>query len=304
MGSHSSRGAEHISLIDPTRPAVLPVRSAGAVARYYDANTRRFLAAGPGNGTYSIHRELWGPGVESAAQAVEHIDTLLARRIEELAWDPHSVLDIGCGVGGSVFRLARAFPRAAITGVTVSRAQVRTARRVASSLGFEDRCRFLDGDVLEHDVGSGYDAAVAVESFAHVADAFAFFGAAARSLRSGGVLLVVDDFLSRPLQSLDPAGRRVVGDFRAGWLVPGVRTVAETVSSARTHGLGLLSDEDLTPLIRLGRARDRMIRVLAPVFRAAGLASIPFFGNMIGGDALQRGLRDGLLSYRMLTFQR
>jgi hypothetical protein len=47
-----------------------------------------------------------------------------------------------------------------------------------------------------------------------------------------------------------------------------------------------------------------LIAVVAPLFERLGLAGVPFFGNMIGGNALQIGLREGLLRYRMLSFRR
>ena len=39
--------------------------------------------------------------------------------------------------------------------------------------------------------------------------------------------------------------------------------------------------------------------ILFAIFSIAG-----FFGNMIGGNALQIGLREGFLSYRMLSFRK
>ena len=47
-----------------------------------------------------------------------------------------------------------------------------------------------------------------------------------------------------------------------------------------------------------------LIAGLAPLFRGLRLVGVPFFGNMIGGDALQRGLRRGDFSYRMLVWRR
>ena len=78
----------------------------------------------------------------------------------------------------------------------------------------------------------------------------------------------------------------------------------ECVRTASELGLEPVSDADLTPLIRLGRPRDRAIALLAPLFRRLGLTPIPFFGNMIGGSALQAGLREGLFTYRLLEFRK
>ena len=69
-------------------------------------------------------------------------------------------------------------------------------------------------------------------------------------------------------------------------------------------GLEPVSEVDLTDLIRLGRPRDLAIALLSPLFRRIGLSRLPFFGNMIGGNALQVGLRDGLFTYRFLVFRK
>ena len=44
--------------------------------------------------------------------------------------------------------------------------------------------------------------------------------------------------------------------------------------------------------------------MVSPLFRVAGLSRIPFFGNMVGGNALQAGLRSGLFEYRFLVLER
>ena len=116
--------------------------------------------------------------------------------------------------------------------------------------------------------------------------------------------MLADDFLGSDVGPLDDRQRRHVADFQAGWRVPGLCTVDCCVRAAAELGLEPLSDADLTPFIRLGRPRDLAIALLSPVFRRLGLTGVPFFGNMIGGSALQVGLREGLFTYRFLVFRR
>jgi hypothetical protein len=95
-----------------------------------------------------------------------------------------------------------------------------------------------------------------------------------------------------------------VVDFRVGWRVPGVSTVDACVRAAGTAGLELASADDLTHLTRQGRPRDRAIALIRPWLRGSRFSSSPFFGNMIGGNALQIGLREGFLKYRFVVFRR
>lgn len=285
-----------------------PTPEAEQVAEYYDRNTRRFLLVGRTGTSYAIHRQLWGPGVETPAQAAAHVNQLLVREIRGLGADPPgSVLDLGCGVGGTLFHLARAFPGTRLTGITISPRQVEVARRLSAEQEVSSRCDVRLGDftaLAPAPPGRGVEVAVAVESFVHAAHREAFLAAAAGQLVEGGVLLVVDDFLAGEEGLLSPAMQDEVSRFRQGWRVPGLCTAEALREGARDAGMEPVGSLDLTGLIRTGRPRDRLIGVLAPLFRRAGLVGIPFFGNMIGGNALQRGLRGGAIHYRMEIFRR
>jgi hypothetical protein len=60
---------------------------------------------------------------------------------------------------------------------------------------------------------------------------------------------------------------------------------------------------DLSPLQRLGRPRDRVIRAAQPVVRRLRTRSV-WAASLVGGDALQRCHQQGLLEYRLLRFVR
>lgn len=278
---------------------------AAEVARYYDRNTDRFLLVGGGRSVHSIHRELWGPGVTSAREASDYVHRLLADEIaRRMEGDDGArvIFDFGCGVGGTLFHLAERFPRVSLTGVTVSTRQVDLARTIATERGVADRCAFVLGDFSTVELGARADVIVAVESFAHAERASAFLANAARHLRPGGVLLVVDDFLAAESDALDARQRASVERFRVGWRVPAVCTAARLAEEALAPGLDLESRVDLSSLVRPGsRVRDRLVAAVSPLADRLGLARIPFYGNVIGGNALQVGLREGFLRYELLA---
>jgi SAM-dependent methyltransferase len=296
------------------------------VARYYDRNTSRFIRFGGGEDALAIHRELWGPGVTSVTDAKRYVNRLLGDEIGSSEVDTPTVLDLGCGVGGTMFELAVRFPGAWMYGVTISRAQKKLAEAWAHRLGVGDRCAFHVGDFhdprLRVPMGTGSSprgpearpgelhgdttvrasVVIAVESFAHATDPSAFFRTAARHLDADGRLFVVDDFLAIRRGELIPSDAARVDRFEEGWRLGTLLTPDEAGETARAAGLLPTGEVDLTHLIRLGRPRDHLISVVAPVLARLGLVGVPFCGNMIGGNALQDGLRRGVLSYRMLTF--
>jgi SAM-dependent methyltransferase len=277
-----------------------------SVSRYYDRNTCRFLFMGSGRGARSIHRELWGPGVGSAREAADSIDRMVAEEIARLDTGARPlILDFGCGVGGTLFHLAECFPGARLLGITVSRRQVELAERLARKLGYADRCSFSVGDFQTAELDVRAHVIVAVESFAHSDSADAFLANAAKHLREGGRLILTDDFLASPKDSLDHRQRLRVEEFQAGWRVPAVCTTERLVAAATARGLAAEKAVDLTSHTRPGsRVRDRFVAALSPLWVRLGLARFPFYGNMIGGNALQVGLREGFLRYHLLVFRR
>ncbi len=276
---------------------------ADPVARYYDRNTLRFLIAGGGARALAIHRELWGEGVRTAEEAKRYVNRLVEEQVRGLGAAPE-VVDLGCGVGGTLLHLAERIPAAHLHGLTISARQAGLARRFVRLRGHGRRCRIHHGDfeTLRLDVRA--DAAVGIEAFAHARSPAGFLDAAAAHLRVGGRLVLVDDFLARDDARLSPDERRRVELLRRGWRLSSAVTADACVGAARRSGLHLLEDRDLTPLVRPGRPRDRAVALLAPWLERLGLVDVPFFGNMIGGNALQEGLREGFLRYRMLVFER
>ena len=270
--------------------------AASGVRHYYDANTWKFLLTGSHR---AIHRELWGPGVTSAAEAVHHTHELV---LDQLGAEDHRVLDLGCGVGTASLFLARRRP-VDVVGVSISPEQVRLARRFAGRSAergdpLEGTVRFEVADFTDlPDDLAGFDLAFAIEAFVHAGSAAEFFRNAARALRPGGALVVVDDVLTG-----DSTGTRL-DDFRAGWRVSSLLTVREAGRLAAEAGLELEESRDLSSLQRLGRPRDRLVRAALPVLGRLQGRSV-WAGSMVGGDALQRLHRDGLLEYRLLRFVR
>src|SRR3954469_11592120 len=263
-----------------------------AVSEYYDANTRKFLLSG---GDRAIHRELWGPAVTSSREAVNHTHALV---LDQLAPDDRRVLDLGCGVGTAALYLARRRP-GEVVGVSISPTQVRLADRFAARGGrLDGSVRFVVGDftALPGDL-RGFDLAFAIEAFVHADSAAAFFAQAAGALRPGGALVIVDDV--RTGDHDDPA----LEEFRAGWHAPNVVTVEEAEALAADAGLALVASHDLSAMQRLGRPRDRLVRAIVPLLRRLHGRSA-WAQAMVGGDALQRCHRAGLLEYRMLRFER
>jgi predicted O-methyltransferase YrrM len=281
------------------------------VRRYYDQNTAAFDRLGQGGA--SIHRAVWAPGVKSRAESFHHVDELILAALPIDVTQPVDrpaatdrlpmVVDLGCGLGASLMYMAG---NAAIRGegLTISPNQAAGAARLLAEAGLADRVRCREGNYLDvpADLHGTADVVFSIEAFLHSPDASGYFREAARVLRPGGRLMVCDDFLTPKAPDAPPHPARRLAEFRDGWRVGSLLTVAQVQAAAAEHGLELMQQIDLTPYLELRRPRDRFIAALV----AAGRPLRPtgeYWKMLAGGDALQWCLLNDLLNYRVLTFR-
>lgn len=280
------------------------------IIRYYDSNTARFLKFGHGAGSKAIHRAVWAEGVESRQEAMNYVNSRIAAAIENSG--AARILDIGCGVGGSMLYLAERLS-AQISGVTISPRQAAAGQELLETAGCAERCRILAGDfneaALSARLAAPFDVAYAIESFLHMPDAEHFFAQAARFVRPGGTLFVCDDFLSvgpGPKKDADKVSekrQRLIRRFRRGWQVQSLYTLQQVRKCAEQQGLQLSETQDLSPYLELNRPRDILIRMLVRLLGWMPLHS-PFWNNLLGGDSLQRLLLRGDIRYLLLRFEK
>lgn len=120
-------------------------------------------------------------GGETAARFVRMLDLAPGAR----------VLDAGCGLGGSAFRMACEH-EARVVGVDLSSNMIDMARERCAEHGLEERVRFVHADVLELDSESEFDAVYSRDAFLHVHDKLRLFTVLHRALKPGGRLLTTD----------------------------------------------------------------------------------------------------------------
>jgi cyclopropane fatty-acyl-phospholipid synthase-like methyltransferase len=280
-----------------------------AVGRYYDSNTRGFLAAGEGGKSLSIHRGIWAPGTTTVAQAADHVPALMLQQARETG--ARNILDLGCGVGGTCLYLAQGLAvgngpaDCRITGLTISAEQARLGKHLVARQGFDGVVSLMQGDYTDQAAFAGLppqDLVVALESLIHSPDLRATLANAATALKPGGRLVICDDMIINDPEPADRnlAGRRIadrdLADFRRCWHAYGLTSREALARHCRAAGLELRIDDDLSPLLRLFRPRDRLAAFFIPVLRL--FREWPWAQNLVGGTALQRLLARGVLSYR------
>lgn len=276
------------------------------VRRYYEQNTRLFMALGNDGAMHTIHRALWAEGVRDLESALNYSAELILAEIRAYERDHPTqslnVLDLGCGVGGSLFYLARHLPTTArLIGLTLSPTQAQWAGRSAQRLGVQSSSLFVEADFLNLPVSAAVDVAFSIEAFAHAADPARFFEQAARILKPGGRLLLLDDFIAEPLA--EPLAYDWAGEFQRGWHLPKLDRASRVIEIARQHSLRCMADTDLTASMRLRAWPDSVAASLLTLAQR-WMARPPIVSSLLGSLAQQNGFKHGQLAYRFLVFER
>ena len=279
-----------------------PRFDASQVRRYYDRHTPGFLSFGQGGRSGAIHRVVWGPGVRDAEGAVHYVDNYIAELIARLSRTsrPPHIVDLGCGVCGSLCYLAARLPIRA-TGITLSPVQAALARERIDAAGLAARVACLEGDynTLPANLEPA-DLAFAIESFVHGAAPAQFFEQCRRLIRPGGVLVICDDF-RRPTS--ERAATSAIDRFCRGWHVNTLLAPQELQALARSAGFVHESTVDLSPYLELRRVRDRVIAALVPMLERLPLAE-GRVDHLVGGSALQTCLANGWVGSDIARFTR
>jgi cyclopropane fatty-acyl-phospholipid synthase-like methyltransferase len=274
------------------------------VAQYYDSNTRRFLEKSDTGEAVAIHRKLWAPGIETPAAAAAHINDLVAQAaVIALGHEPTSVTDLGCGVGGSLFHLARCWPESKLTGYTLSHAQVQIAHALATQRQLQDQCEIKQGDFTAVDPAPCSELVIAIESHTHLPSLDAFFKAARQHVLPGGIVILVDDMLAGDGSGLTHKDLKLLDAFKRGWRMGHVPTVSQVFSQANEYDFEVVEHRDLGELLRLHQPWDRTLNWIAPPLDWFGLERVPMFANMIGGNALTVCHRRGVMRYMMVVMR-
>lgn len=218
---------------------------------------------------------------------------------------PLTVLDAGCGLGGTLLFLHHRLHARGI-GLTLSPHQATRAAAAAAARRVGDDVWFVVRDFdrpLDDLAPDGVDLVVAIESLAHAPDPAATIARLARVLRPGGRMLIVDD---APADALSHDDVDLAG-FRRGWHAS--RVLTDTALDRALDGAGLtrVHDVDLTARLIARPAISRALRLAAAraVWPLASLTPAAVLLDAIaGGLHLERLYARGVARYRLIVGRR
>lgn len=124
---------------------------------------------------------------------IDMIEELLhwgAKNQASSLWPPTSILDVGCGIGGSTLYLAEQF-NATATGITLSPVQAKRAQERSESANLSQNTNFIVADALDMPFADeSYDLVWSLESGEHMPNKKKFLQECHRVLKPGGTIIM------------------------------------------------------------------------------------------------------------------
>ncbi|MGN6646107.1 MAG: SAM-dependent methyltransferase [Cytophaga sp.] len=213
------------------------------IAQYYDVSEDHYTYFWDLNKSHSLHYGYWDPTVKNFREALAKINQVLAEKAK--IGKGTTVLDAGCGVGGSVLWLAKN-KEAIVTGITLSNKQAARANQSIKQSGLENQARIDVQDFTKttFDTAS-FDVVWAIESVCHAENKNAFIQEAWRLLKPGGRIILADFFVNADAALL-PADQKAIDTWAHGWAVPFFEKKNNFISMLKDAGFTSVETSDIT----------------------------------------------------------
>lgn len=273
------------------------------VENYYDHTEPHYRMWWKLDASMGLHYGVWDPGIRTLKDAVINTnrELMLLGEIPEGA----SILDAGCGVGGSSIFLAKE-KNCQARGITLSARQVATATKYAEQHGVRDLVQFEQKDYTNTGYeADSFDMVWAIESMQTAQDKSLFFKEIARVLKPGGRLLIADCFKSHPYNiQAEPHMLTMLN----GWAISDILTLAELEDLAGTFGLRLCGRRNVSQEVKPSVNRIYWAALAGMIgTKAYNLVYNATYFSKIHyktGLAQYKTYRKGLWDYELLALQK
>jgi 2-polyprenyl-3-methyl-5-hydroxy-6-metoxy-1,4-benzoquinol methylase len=123
----------------------------------------------------------------------EHLPSITDVHERLTADPPARVADVACGVGWASIAIAKAYPKASVTGIDLDATSIGIARGIARDQSVGDRVAFEVRDAADPRLEGSFDLVVMIEALHDTSGPVEILEAMRRMLAPGGVVLIADE---------------------------------------------------------------------------------------------------------------
>lgn len=199
------------------------------IKEFYDASSNLW----EGVWGEHMHHGYYGPDgnykLDRRQAQIDLIEELLKWSGDLTLHPPQTILDVGCGIGGSSLYLAKKFG-ARVTGITLSPVQADRAKERARGAGLESTTAFQVANALDMPFDdNSFDLLWSLESGEHMPDKAKFLQECYRVLKPGGKMVFVT-WCHRPANVMNPLNseeQKLLQDIYRVYCLPYVISLPE-----------------------------------------------------------------------------
>lgn len=274
------------------------------VKNYYNKVQSSYNSFWMNKKNLAMHLGFWDKNTKSQHEALMNENKYIAEALKINKND--TVLDAGCGVGGTAIWIAEEFG-AKVSGVSIMENQIELAKKYAKDRGVDNLVDFKVKDYI--DTGfpdQSFTKIYAMESVCHTEDKEDFFKEAYRLLKPGGELAFIDEFVAK--DNLDKKEQRLLDDWLDGWAVPNMLTAKKFKEGLKIIGFKNIKDVDVTEKVIKSSGRIQLIGFLFypydTVMSKLGLVTKETYFSTISCVRQKTLFTKKIVDFRLITCQK
>jgi len=197
--------------------------------------------------TNCIHHGYYEKGIRNHIQSILNMNNFVGRLLEIDSNDKQTkkILDAGCGIGGTAIYLAKRYPHINFVGITNVSKHIEMAKILAKENNVIFNTDFILMDFLKTDFPSNqFDAIYLLESSCYALNKEILLREMYRILRPGGILVIIDVFLTNV--QLNPFLKNIYVWFCKGWGLTNLIKLEEFKEYLKTESFQNIETRDLT----------------------------------------------------------
>lgn len=225
------------------------------IVSYYENTWLDYRVCWMNRKNRAVHFGYFNEDVKDHNNSLENLNQVMAQKVSISAAD--TVLDAGCGQGGSSFWLAENLG-AKVKGITLVPHQVEIATKDSINRGLSNNVSFSIQDYCNTGFADeSFTVVWACESLCHTVDKAQFYREAYRLLKPGGRLVVAE--YMRKNRPLEPTHENLLQEWLSGWSIPDIDTWEEHLMNMGMIGFSNIEMKDVTS--NISPSLNRLYRI-------------------------------------------